>query len=274
MTRSEPADMYLLDEPRSLFVPEGASMLPTAAALGPWRRDALHGGAVSGLLGHSLAEDGWAMARLTVNLMRRVPLQPLHLVPGPTSRTRRVLRKRVELWAGQDVVATADALLLPDSQLALPPQPNRILPIPDELQETTEQQHREYIVTRVGFPSFVSHAVATHRTRLPDWHPAPFAYWIKLLLPVVAGEPITPLQRITAAADYANGGFATLSFEEWSFRSLDLTVQMSREPQGEWIGVTVDSLAGTTAIGLGDSELYDTEGRIGRSVASILVEPR
>jgi Thioesterase-like superfamily len=105
-------------------------------------------------------------------------------------------------------------------------------------------------------------------------HPAPFAYWINLRLPVVAGEPITPLQRVTAAADYANGGFATLRFEEWSFRSLDLTVQMAREPQGEWIGVTVDSLAGTTAIGLGDSELYDTDGRIGRSVASILVEPR
>jgi hypothetical protein len=146
----------------------GRPWVPTAAALGPWRRDALHGGAVSGLLSHSLAEDGWAMARLTMNLMRRVPLQALRLVRGPTSGTRRVLRKSAELWAGQDVVATADALLLPDSPLALPPQPNRTLPIPDGLQETTEQQHRDFIVNRVGFPSFVSHAVATHRTRLPE----------------------------------------------------------------------------------------------------------
>jgi hypothetical protein len=263
-----------MEEPRALFVPEGSAMLPTGAALGPWRRDALHGGAVSGLLGHSLAEDGWLMARMTMNLMRRVPRQPLHLVPGPSSRTRRVLRKHVELRAGEHLVASAEALLLPDSHLALPQQVNRTLPLPEQLRDGDPHEHREAIVKRVGFPSFVSHAVATHRPRLPASHPAPFAYWIKLLLPVVAGEPITPIQRITTAADYANGGFATLPFEEWSFVTLDLTVQLAREPLGEWVAVTVDSLASSTGAGLGDAELYDTEGRIGRSVATLLVESR
>jgi acyl-CoA thioesterase len=56
--------------------------------------------------------------------------------------------------------------------------------------------------------------------------------------------------------------------------SLDLTVQLTRKPDGEWIAVTSDSLASRTGIGLGDAELYDTTGRIGRAVATLLVEPR
>ena len=82
------------------------------------------------------------------------------------------------------------------------------------------------------------------------------------------------MQRATAAADYANGGFTALPFEEWSFVSLDLTVQLTRQPEGEWVGVTCDSLAASTGIGLGDAELHDTDGRIGRSTATLLVERR
>jgi acyl-CoA thioesterase len=71
-----------------------------------------------------------------------------------------------------------------------------------------------------------------------------------------------------------NGGFPSLPFEDWSFMSLDLTVQLTRQPDGEWIAVTSDSLASRTGIGLGDAELYDATGRIGRAVATLLVEPR
>ena len=35
-------------------------------------------------------------------------------------------------------------------------------------------------------------------------------------------------QCVSAAADYANGGFPSLPFEEWSFMSVDLTVQLTR----------------------------------------------
>jgi acyl-CoA thioesterase len=54
--------------------------------------------------------------------------------------------------------------------------------------------------------------------------------------------------------------------------SLDLSVQLTRQPNGEWIGLTSDSLASRTGIGLGEAELYDTTGKIGRAVATLLVE--
>jgi Thioesterase-like superfamily len=261
-------------EPRALFEPDGADLSPTAAALGPWRPDALHGGAVSALLGQSFEQEGWVLARMTMDLMRRVPLQPLRLVPGPTSTTRRLLRQSVELWADERLVAKAEALLLPDLYLALPQQPDHRLGVPRELDTQEPDKYRAAIVRRVGYPSFVSHAVSMRNERPDERRPGVVVNWLKLLLPIIAGQEITPVQRATAAADYANGGFPTLPFEEWSFVSLDLTVQLTRQPEGEWVGVTCDSLAASTGIGLGDAELHDKEGRIGRSTTTLLVERR
>jgi Thioesterase-like superfamily len=261
-------------QPQSLFEQDGLVVHPTAAALGPWRHDALHGGAVSALLSHGLEENGWVLARVTVDLMRRVPLQELRLAPGRQENTRRMLRKQIELWAGDQLVAKAEALLLPETRIDLPPQPERSLAMPEDLERQATEAVRVSIAEQIGFTSFVSHAVATYRSRLGEAHPGSSVYWIKLLLPLIAGEDITPVQRVTIAADYANGGFVNLPFEQWSFVSLDLTVQLTRPPVGEWVAVTNDSLAESTGIGLGDAELYDANGRIGRSVATLLVEPR
>jgi Thioesterase-like superfamily len=262
-----------MPEPKSLFESDGQFMHPTAAALGPWRANALHGGAVSTLLGHSLEEEDWLLGRMSLDLMRRVPPEPLRLVLGPSISTRRLLRKSIELWCGDRLVAKAEGLLLPRAHLDLPSSAERKLDVPPDLEDETDR-HRVAIAERVGYPSFVSHAVSTRKKRLQGRHAGAFVYWLKLLVPVVEGGEITPIQRVCAAADYANGGFTALPFEEWSFMSLDLTVQLVRPPVGDWIAVTNDSLAETTGIGLGDAELYDRDGRIGRSTSTLLVERR
>ena len=255
-------------------MPDGPLLLPSAAALGPWRADGLHGGAVSALLGHSLQEDGWQLARVTMDLVRRVPSQPLRLSMTTGTGSRRVLRREAELWAGDQLVAKAAALLLPETQVDLPPQPERRLDLPGSREgEPAGELRAAAIAERIGYVSFVSHAVTT-RTARRGGSDAGHVFWLKLLLPVIAGEAISPIQRVAAAADYANGGFPSLPFETWSFMSLDLTLQLTRPPQGEWIAVTCDSLAAPTGIGLGDAELYDVDGRIGRAAATLLVEPR
>jgi hypothetical protein len=263
----------IMPEPDALFEPDGRFLFPTQAALGPWRPDALHGGAVSALFGHYFEREGWIMARMTMDLMGRVPLGPLRLTSGQDVVTRRLLRRTVSLWSDDRMVAKAEALMLPELALALPPQPQRRLDLPGDL-NPDPQSTRSTIVERVGYPSFVSHAVSTHKRRLDEVRPKAIVYWIRLLLPAIAGQSITPVQRACAAADYANGGFATLPFEEWSFVSLDLTVQLVRVPSGDWVAVTNNSLAESTGVGLGDAELYDGTGRIGRATATLLVERR
>jgi len=263
-----------MGDPQALFEPDGPLLNPTEAALGPWRPDALHGGAVSALLGQSFEEEGWVLARMTMDLMRRVPMRPLRLVPGSASSTRRLRRKQVQLWADDRMVAKAEALLLPESHLDLPPQPERRLDPPHDLDQREPDEYRAAIVKRVGYPSFVSHAVAMRSQRVDGARPGVFVNWLKLLLPVLPEQSISPTQAVSAAADYANGGFAALPFEEWSFVTLDLTLQLIRVPQGGWVAVTSDSVAESTGIGLGDAELHDIHGRIGRSTATLLVERR
>jgi len=91
----------------ALFVRDGDHFIPGMPSLGPWRRDALHGGAVSALLAGCLERDGYVLARTTVDLLGRVPAEPLRLVAEDEWGSTRLRRQTVELWAGARIVARA-----------------------------------------------------------------------------------------------------------------------------------------------------------------------
>ena len=77
----------------ALFEPDGDRLIPTDFARGPWDPRALHGGPTGALLARAIESaptDGIAfeVARLTVELLRPVPVEPLVLAaevvrPGP-----------------------------------------------------------------------------------------------------------------------------------------------------------------------------------------------
>jgi hypothetical protein len=260
--------------PGALLVPDGDRVVPTTAAVGPWRPDSLHGGAVCALLAGSLEREDFAVARLTMDLLGRVPLAPLRLVEGPRWSSRRVHREIVELWAGDRMVARAEALRLPLTQVDIPDQPESRVGTapPPDLVKT--DRARAAILDQIGFPNFTSDAVVMQAGSSISARPGSSIHWLKLMLPIVAGKPLTGLERIAVAADYGTLGFSALPFTEWSFASLDLTVQVTRPPVGTWIGIVSDPVAQRTGVGLADAELHDADGRLGRSLATLLVEPR
>jgi hypothetical protein len=263
-----------MNQPGALFERDGDQLVPTAAAVGPWRPDALHGGAVCALLAGSLARDDFAVARLTMDLFGRVPLAPLRLVEGPLWSSRRVQRQSVELWADDRLVARAEALRLPVRQVDIPDQPDTRLGVAPAADLLTTDRERSAVLAQIGFPNFTSDAVVMQTGAAIPTRPGFSLHWIKLVLPVVAGEPLTGLQRIAVAADYGTLGFSSLPFMQWSFASLDLTVAVTRPPVGPWIGIVSDPVAHQTGVGLADAELHDADGRLGRSLATLLVEPR
>ena len=53
-----PADARADDGTGALFVPEGSTLVPTAAARGPWSPDALHGGPVAALVARCVERHG------------------------------------------------------------------------------------------------------------------------------------------------------------------------------------------------------------------------
>jgi hypothetical protein len=118
-----------------------------------------------------------------------------------------------------------------------------------------------------------------HRFTEESWDgPGPVGVWIRLRVPVVPGEAPSGVQRAAAAADFGNGVSGGLPFERFTFINPDLTVHLLRAPVGEWIGMRAASYYGTstasTGAGFAESALFDADGRVGRSVQSLILDER
>lgn len=251
------------EEP-ALFVPDGENLRPTSYAVGPWRPDALHGAAVAALFGASLDRDDRTVARVTVDITGTVPCQPLTLDIAPLEGGRRVQRRSATLSAGDRVVARATALYVAKSDLELPISASEAPPPPaSELSLLPE--------TRTGWIGFESRAMELHTVGDAD---RSMLGWFGLRMPVLADRPLTGLPRVLAAADYTSGVMSRrLSMKRWTFASLDLTVNLTRLPEGEWVGVRADrAVVGDDGSAVSGSTLFDHRGDIGLCTETHFVE--
>jgi hypothetical protein len=269
----------------ALFEPAGSNRWrPTELARGPWDPGACHGGPVGALLAraveqHDDAPDGtaWHVARLSVELTRPVPVGAALDVSTVTERPgRRVSLVSAHLRSGESVVAHVRALRLRRSDLELPT--DTVEPV-DPPPGTPEVATRQRILRTDDDAVTFHRDSCEHRFVDGSWDDlGPVSGWIRLLVPVVDGEPPTPLQRVAAAADFGNGISAGVPVERITFVNPDLTIHLHRLPVGEWIGVRSASFYGiggrSIGTGMAETALYDTLGRIGRSVQSLLVDRR
>ena len=104
--------------------------------------------------------------------------------------------------------------------------------------------------------------------------PGPAVVWMRSRVPVVAGEQLTPLQRVLVVADSGNGVSATLDWRRFLFINVDLTVHLHRLPAGEWVCLDAVTTPEADGIGLADTALSDEGGLIGRAVQTLLVAER
>jgi hypothetical protein len=116
--------------------------------------------------------------------------------------------------------------------------------------------------------------LVANRSRDGRTFSGPCTVWFKLLHPLVEGETPSPYQRVMVAADSGNGVSAALSIHQWTFVNSDLTVNLLRRPQGEWICLDARTELGGNGCGLAESALYDEAGLIGRATQSLVVRPR
>jgi hypothetical protein len=104
--------------------------------------------------------------------------------------------------------------------------------------------------------------------------PGPATVWTRMRVPLVAGEPPTPLHRLLVMADAASGVSAALDWQRWSFVNVELGIHLFRPPQGEWMAMAAHTTIGPAGAGLCTSTLYDSEGSVGASTQSLLVTAR
>ena len=91
---------------------------------------------------------------------------------------------------------------------------------------------------------------------------------------MIPGEEPTGLVRVCAAADFPNGISRVVDPRRMSFVNPDVTLYLHRHPVDEWVMVDARTWLEPNGVGVAEGALYDRRGRIGRSVQSLLVEPR
>lgn len=261
----------------ALFVPAGGDRwLPTEAARGPWSPDALHGGPVAALLAGALEQvldaerAGLLPARLTVELLRPVPVAPLTVAARPTRPGRNVQLADAEVTdQGGTVLATARLLRIRTDDVPAPVTTALTPPAPPASGVDTRPDRGDD-----EWPAF-HNAGTDHRFVAGHFgRPGPATDWIRLRVPVTPDDEPTPLQRVAAAADFGNGISGVATFESLLFINPDLTIHLHRLPVGEWVCLDAVTWMEGHGIALAESRLWDERGPLGRSLQSLLVDRR
>lgn len=253
---------------------EDGRYLPTAASRGPWSPDSLHGGPVGALLAGVVGPliDDLHPARVSLELLRPVPLAPLTTSAAVARPGKKVRMVDGEITTDDGtVVATMRLLGIRYEHVTLPSgaQPATAAPAPPSAAVA-----RADLTAAVAYDAFHNTGVE-HRFVAGDFfEKGPSTDWIRLLVPVVAEEGVSPLQRVMAAADFGNGISAVSDFESMLFINPDLTVHLHRLPVGDWVCLDAVSTLEPDGVGLAQSALWDEHGPIGRALQSLLVAAR
>jgi acyl-CoA thioesterase len=259
--------------PEAFFTVDGDSYVPRAMTRGPWGVG-MGGQIVGGLLGWGIERSGidpdFQPARLTVDLLRPVLLEPIQIHTSVQREGRRIKLVDGTLAQNGRTVARASALFLrrgehPGGEVWSGPV--EMPPLPTDSDEFPPDM--PFFIWGYGTTLGGSPGIAAG-----EWeqsHSQKFA-WTRLFRPMVHGHPLTPFTRLAFVGDI------TSSLTHWGTGGLryinaDYTVTASRLPDGEYIGLAAQSHYGTAGVATGSATLFDRHGPIGTSSALALAQP-
>lgn len=239
---------------------------------GPWHVDHQHAGPPIALACRAIEavarEHGLGhLARLTANLLRPVPIGKLRVYVTADYVGRNAGHFSAQLTAGGKEVARFTALAQREADIALPTDlPGHPLPLLEVAPDRSVATKFPFAGRHVGYSDLVE-----TRSAGGTIFNGPCKIWFRLCHPLVEGEAPSPYQRVAVAADSGNGVSAILDIQKYSFVNSDLTINMLRRPQGEWICLDARTYLGANGSGLAESALYDAHGLIGRATQSLAV---
>ena len=254
-----------------IFRVDGNRVVTSPDAAGPWDPRMQHGSAPAALVvwaAEAIAVPvPMQIARVTIDLMRPVPVAPLTIETEILREGRKIQLCAIRLLADGVVVVSASVLKIKTQVKTLPPglricrsicrgRINRWSSPPTTLEARSRNASR--CARRAADFGMVGAA----------------AIWFRVDRPLIEGSPISQAMRAVVAADFSNGTSSALDFRQWTFINADLTVNFARQPVGEWILLDGECWVGPDGAGLAMSRLADQRGYFGRAVQSLVIERR
>jgi hypothetical protein len=251
--------------------PLGEKFRATDLTVGTWTPSIQHAAPVSALLVRALQRcaqrNDTRLSRVVVDLWGGVPVADQLWVRAEVERAG----KQIELIAAEMLAPGPDGQPRPvakasgwrfsqlDTQAPVPP----LRPLEEaKSRNLMSKWHRNFV-----------HSL--------DWRwltgvlaDGPGESWLRPTVDLVKGEAMTPLERLFAVADCANGIGSRLDIKKWTFLNTDLAVHLHRVPDGEWIGIRAETSYGPDGVGTTVGTLFDQSGAVGAIQQSVLVRRR
>lgn len=255
-----------------LYRVEQDTAFPSEYTAGPWSDQLQHGGAPTALISWAAerlaTREPMQVARITVDLLRPVPIAPLQIRAEVVREGRKIQLCAVTLLHEDMAVVRATVLKIRRAEFELPPtavEDKVTLPGPDA-------------GTLADIPNANPNALIRGMTmRVVQGQfrqPGPAAIWFRVDRPLFENQAVTPLQRAAMVGDFCNGVSTVLDFRSWTFINGDLTISLARLPVGEWILLDAQTWLGDGGSGIAFAKLGDSRGYFGRAVQSLVIEPR
>ena len=251
---------------------DGDAFVATPTTRGPWDNRFQHGGPPSALMVGAMARCGhdagaFAMARVTVELLRPVPIAEIAVSASLDSGGRSVQRLTAELSSAGKLIARAWGVRIARERVETP----AVAPAAERWPEPESVEPFTF--------SFFQHEEGYHRgvdLRLArgSWGATPVGFWARPRIPLVEGRECLPVERLVILADAQSGMGPPLDPLRYTFLNPDLSVYLARAPRGEWLGFDISATVGPEGAGLSESALRDREGVFGRSAQSVVVRKR
>jgi hypothetical protein len=245
----------------AFFEREGERVVPGAHAASRWGA-MLNGRTLAGLVAWATERDhadvAYQPARLTVDMFRAVPVEPMLVTTTSVRDGHRVKVIDVSLQQGELEVSRGSVVLLRRGD----PPPGEVFSAP-----LWDAPDPDRLPTLEGGPPWETRPVGG------DGRSFGRAAWVRERAPFVAGEAHSPFLRAALASDVTNL-LANSGDRGLGFINADLTLYLARSPVGEWIGCEATDHADADGVAFGSSSLYDRGGRIGHVALCGVADPR
>ena len=247
----------------------GTIYSPSEATVGPWSSDAQHGGPPAALITKSFEEfeprDNTRIVRIAIEILRPIPLGRTEIKVSVLRPGRKIELLGSQMFVDDKLVMTAQAWRMRSSIDLTEDIGSEPAPLPPTLEPeamTSDEVFFPYAdsidwcYVEGGFDFLGSSTV-----------------WSRPKIPLVAGEPTSPLARLLLMADSANGVSSVLPFNQWTFVPVDLCISIYRYPKGEWLAMRAETLIGPDGVGTTRATLFDNQSSVGSSIHTLFVEP-
>ncbi|CAN5725941.1 thioesterase family protein [soil metagenome] len=249
---------------------EAESFVPNDIAQGGWG-PTLGGHVVGGLLAREIElatpDTDLQPARLTVDMLRRVSMDPVRVTASVVRTGRRMQAVDATLHQGGEEVARASALYLRrgtqpaddvwTTPVEMPPVPED----PEQWPESIPMYVRPY--GREADPDGKAFA----------WqHDGRRYAWVQDFRELIRGEELTPFVRAAMAVD-VTASLCNFGLSGLAFINADYTMMLSRLPEGPFIGMASLTHYSADGIATATASLFDQRGPIGNGLSTAIANP-